>query len=220
MSVSIKDKIKTIIELIKEPATLSALLSLKHSGYLVDIGWFNAFNTGASIGKNNEPIPWLTYPFLDFISPRLKKEFDIFEFGSGNSTLYFAPRVNSITSVEHNKFWFDKLKTLIPSNAKIIFKEFYEDGNYSRSILNSDVNYNIIIIDGEDRVNCVKYSIKCLKNNGVIILDDSDRPEYKEAIELMIAEGFLYLDFWGISPGYLNRKATSVFYKTSNCLGI
>ncbi|MCH7771611.1 MAG: FkbM family methyltransferase, partial [Bacteroidetes bacterium] len=76
----------------------------------MDVGWFSAFKAGEPVDKNFEPLPWLTYPFIDFITERLSKEFNIFEFRSGNSTLFFAERVKQISSVEHNSEWYNKLK--------------------------------------------------------------------------------------------------------------
>ena len=45
MAAPLIDKIKTIIELSKDPALLRVLLSLKHSQYLVDVGWINSFKS-------------------------------------------------------------------------------------------------------------------------------------------------------------------------------
>ena len=65
------DRIKIIFKLIQSPKTLRALLSQRYSGYLIDQGWFNSFNSNEPVDFNNEPIPWLTYSFIDFIIPRL-----------------------------------------------------------------------------------------------------------------------------------------------------
>ena len=219
MAVPLKEKINVLFDLIKNKKILSALLSLKHSGYLFDIGWFNAFLRKESVGKNNEPIPWVTYPFIDFIIPRLNKNFTIFEYGAGNSTLFYAKYVKRIIAVEHNRDWLEKIKKILPENAEIIFKDD-KTSLYEESVAETKDNYDIIIIDAQKRIECMKYSIENLNEAGVIILDDSDRIEYCEVFQIMTKNGFRHLDFWGISPGYLNRKATTVFYKDKNCLGI
>ncbi len=81
-----------LLILIKEPKVLSKLLSLRLSGYLMDVGWFSEFKTGEPVDKNFEPLPWLTYPFIDFIIERLSKEFSVFEIGNGNSALIFLKK--------------------------------------------------------------------------------------------------------------------------------
>lgn len=219
MAVSFVEKISTLVKLIKEPGILSSLLSLRYSGYLADNGWFASFNKKAPLDKNGNPIPWFTYSCNDFIKGRLKKNFNIFEFGSGNSTLFFAPCVNSVTSVEHNEEWFRIQKNRIPSNVKIIFDDD-NTGGYSRSISNSNNKYEIVVVDGIDRVNCIINSVDYLSENGVLLLDDSERNEYGKGIEFLNERGFKKIDFWGIAAGILFKKCTSIFYKDRNCLEI
>jgi len=220
MEYTFKEKIKTLLILIKEPKVLSRLLSLRLSGYLMDVGWFSAFKTGEPVDNNFEPLPWLTYSFIDFITERLDKEFSVFEFGSGNSTLFFAKRVKQVSSVEHNSEWYNKLKSKIPANSNLILSKSDSRDDYIAVLKQSDKKFDLIIIDGIHRVDCCLSVINHLTEKGVIILDDSEREQYSEGIEYLMKEGFKRIDFWGISPGYLYRKNTTVFYKAQNCLGI
>ena len=80
--------------------------------------------------------------------------------------------------------------------------------------------FDIIIVDGRDRVNCCYQSLAALNENGVLVLDDSEREKYSDAIVFLKGKGFKELSFSGISPGLFYRKSTSVFYKANNCLGI
>ena|SRR5690554_1347836 len=86
---------------------LRSILSFGIKGYLAEIGWFVAHKHKSSVNGENEPIPWLTYSFIDFLENRLNKEQSVFEFGSGNSTRYFAKKVNHISSLEHDKAWYE-----------------------------------------------------------------------------------------------------------------
>lgn len=218
MVVSLIDKIKTLLR--ADFSVIRILLSQLHSGYLLDNGWFQSYKNKTSVDKNGNPIPWVTYPFIDFIYERLNKEIDIFEFGSGNSTLFYATKVKSITTVEHDKQWFNKISKIIPENSKIIFQEADTDGDYCRCIKKTNKKFDIIIVDAVDRVNCIYNSLDSLSDNGIIILDDSERIDYKDGINFLINNNFRRLDFWGIAPGILFRKCTSVFYKKNNCLWI
>jgi hypothetical protein len=218
MAVSFQQKVKIVLRLLQNPQELSALLSLKHSGYLQEWGWFNAFNQKSSIGKDNEPLPWVTYPFISFIQPRLKKDFLLFEYGSGNSTLFYSRYVKKITAAEHSSEWYERISAKAPANAEIIYNSVSE--NYSRTINKTDEKYDIIIVDAIERVECIFESVAHLTSGGVIILDDSDREEYFPGKDYLVTKDFKYIDFWGISPGYLNNKCTTVFYRTFNCLGI
>jgi len=218
MAVNLTDRIKTLLK--ADFSVIRILLSQLHSGYLLDNGWFKSYKNKTSIDKNGNPIPWVTYPFIDFIRERLNKEINIFEFGSGNSTLFYATKVKSLITVEHDKKWFDKISNIIPENAKIIFQEADTDGNYCRCIKTTNKKFDIIIDDALDRVNCIYNSLESLSEKGVIILDDSERKEYNEGVDFLIKNNFKKLDFWGIAPGILFKKCTSVFYKKNNCLGI
>jgi len=218
MEISLSVRIKTILKLIRSPKTLRALLSLRHVGYLIDNGWFNSFDSKTPLNSNNEPIPWLTYPFIDFITPRLSNQLTVFEFGAGNSTFFYAKRVKEVFSVEHNRDWYNKISNEIKGNVNLIYKEV--DDEYPKVIQSFNKKFDIIIIDAEERVNCIKNSLDALNDSGVIILDDSERIEYKEGIDFLKENGFKQLDFWGIAAGILFKKCTSIFYKTGNCLEI
>lgn len=220
MAISFDKKINTIFKLLVEPKVLSALLSLRYSGFLVDNGWFESFRKKTPLDKFGNPVPWFTFSCNDFLKERLRKDFNIFEFGSGNSTLYFASNIGKVTSLEHNETWYKLLKNRIPGNAEIIFCDLKKNTDYSRCIEQPDETYNIIVVDGIERVNCLKNSVKFLKEDGVIILDDSEREEYKEGKEFLRSKGFKDLDFWGIAAGELYKKCTTIYYKEQNCLDI
>jgi hypothetical protein len=199
---------------------IRTLLSFGIKGYLTETGWFKAYRSRSPVGADGEPIPWVTYSFIDFIAERIQKKHTVFEFGSGNSTLYYAKRAQRVVSVEHDKAWFDKISGSGPENSEIIFCELRKDGDYSRMPLSLKLKFDIIIVDGRDRVSCCYHSPEALTEQGVVVLDDSERAAYHPAREFLLGNGFKELSFSGISPGLFYRKSTSVFYKPGNCLGI
>ncbi len=212
--------LKALTELIAKPSRLKALLSYGHKGYLNSIGWFTAFDKKQAVDGDGKALPWVTYSFIDFIKERINKTQNIFEYGSGNSTIFYAERAGSVTSVEHDKNWFDRVKNTSPSNAEMIYCELQRDGEYAKKASLLNKKFDIIIVDGRDRVRCCKYSLDALSASGVIVLDDSEREVYHSARILLLAQGFKEISFSGISPGLFYEKATSVFYKADNCLGI
>jgi len=199
---------------------LRALLSFGVKGYLAEIGWIGAFESKTPVDEFGDPIPWVTYSFIDFIKERISKEHSVFEFGSGNSTLFYAKYAGTVVSVEHDKNWFEKIKRNKANNSEIYYVELMPNGDYSKAAANSAAKFDIIIVDGRDRVNCCKHSVEALTDKGVVILDDSERVDYAEAVEFLRGKGFKHISFSGISPGLFYRKSTSVFYKDNNCLDI
>jgi hypothetical protein len=213
-------KLKALATLIAKPNRLNALLSYGHKGYLANIGWFKAFDSQQAVDANGEPLPWVTYSFIDFIKDRLNQQQRVFEYGSGSSTLFYAQRVGKVVSVEHDEAWFNKIVSSKPQNAEMIFTKLERGGEYSKKAALLGEQFDIIIVDGRDRVNCCKESIHALSSQGVMVLDDSERKDYDEARHFLKEKGFKELSFSGISPGLFYLKATSVFYKAENCLDI
>ena len=214
------NKINLLFKVFTSPKRLRTLLSFNDKGYLDEVGWFNAFDSRSPVDQDNNPIPWVTHSFIDFIKGRLKTQHTVFEFGSGNSTYFYAKYAGLVVSVEHDKEWYDKIVNTKPENAELIFCELVRDGDYCRMPIKLKETFDIIIVDGRDRVNCCKQAVKAVSEKGVIVLDDSERDFYKEGINYLVNSGFKELALTGISPGLFYRKATSVFYKPDNCLGI
>ncbi|MGF7216819.1 hypothetical protein GGR92_002986 [Spirosoma lacussanchae] len=214
-------------------ASVIRLVSSKDS-YLRDQGWFKSVNKAKSVGKKGEPLPWLTYPFINFIEPRLNQTLTMFEYGSGNSTLWFAQRVGEIDSVEHDKAWFNEIAPKMPANAKLTLREvdtaenysaitfmsFTDEVPYSLEVKSKGKLYDIILIDGIYRNNSVSNSVSVLNPTGVIIIDNVDYVESNESTEFLKSQGFRRVDFWGMCPLVYHDSCTAIFYKDNNCLGL
>jgi hypothetical protein len=166
----------------------------------------------------NNPIPWYTYNFISFLTPRILHRFKVFEYGCGNSTRWYASRVSEIIAVENDEGWYEKIKNTLPSNASVIFQPLGE--GYVHASQNRGHKFNIVVVDGRKRVKCTKASIDVLTEDGVLILDNSEREWYQEAKDFMQMNGFKRLDFWGMAPIVAIETCTSVFYRPGNCLNI
>lgn len=217
-----QNRIKRKLSLLFDLKFVRFFLGLRNHGYLYEKGWINSCKGKNAIDKLNQPLPWYTYPFIKFIQGRLNDQLAVFEYGCGNSTLWYCDKVKSIKSVEHDKEWFDVVvnKTKHLKNVQIIYKDIKTNGEYAKEILNSKDFFDIIVIDGMDRINCSKYCLKLLKEDGIIIFDNSDRTEYAEAYNILAEKEFRRLDFWGMGPINTYEWCTSVFYRDKNFLNI
>ncbi len=207
-------KLKKVIGYFIHLKTSRLLLSLMNNGYLKDMGWLNSELSGLPVDKDNKPIPWCTYSYINFITPFLSKEKSVFEFGAGYSTLFYASKVKSVISVDHDENWIKTLKKRVLNNVSLY--HYNLNSGYTTSISNHDKLFDIIIIDGRKRVECIKNSFDKITAQGVIVLDDSEREYYKEGIDFLKGKGFKKIDFWGISPGYIHNKCTTLFCKDFN----
>lgn len=198
---------------------LRGLLSFSIKGYLAERGWITSYKLRQAVDAQGAPIPWLTYSLLDFLEGRLNRSLSLFEYGSGNSTLFFAGKVGLIHSIEYDPTWFDVIKAKMPANVELTFCDL-EGNAYENMILESQRDFDIILIDGRRRVACLKNAVSRLSSGGVILFDDSEREKYREAFEFMKKNGFRHIPFSGIAIGSIHGKCTSVFYRPENVLEI
>ncbi|SES92277.1 cytidylyltransferase domain-containing protein [Anaerobranca gottschalkii] len=182
-------------------------------------GWFKSFLTKKSINYQEEPIPWMTYPAIDFLEKRVKKHFKVFEFGCGFSTLWWAKKVDTVVACEHNSAWVQAIKENLPTNAKIIYVDISKE-DYPNSILKTGEKYHIVVIDSRDRIDCAKVAVNSLLPDGIIIWDDSQRTKDDEGKEYILAQGFKKIEFTGMGPIVKDKNETTIFYREGNCLGI
>lgn len=200
--------------------SLGSSVILRRQGPVHDSGWFRSYKEGQPVDFDGEPIPWLPYPVIDFIEKRISPDLDVFEFGCGNSTLWWARRLRRIISVEHDPLWHSRTKANLPVNAELILVELDYAGRYSNAINATGHRFDIVVVDGRDRVNCVRNSVNSLTDRGVIILDNSDRENYRSGILFLEQMGFRHLDITGLIPVVAWSGQTSIFYRHGNCLGI
>ncbi len=214
------DMLKKILRSNRFTGTLLNIYAL-YLRYLKNIGWLESTYTRNSVTLNGDPIPWISYSALDFLNKKMQSAtFDIFEYGSGNSTIWFAKRAKKIISVEHDSAFYNFMKDRIEKlpNTTYIHKGL-EDG-YSKEVLNYKNAFDLVVIDGRERVLCAKNSIGTLKKEGIILWDNSEREKYKKGYNFLLENGFKAIDFVGLAPMGFSNTQTTVFYKENNCFGI
>lgn len=200
------------------------LLVLNKNSFLYTTGWMRSVEQIKPIDAKGNPIPWMNYSFVEFITPRLKPNFNIFEYGSGNSSIYFAKYVNKVVSVEHNSDWFKLIKSVLPANASIMHVQSDTNGHYANAPLTLDRKFHMIIVDADDRTNCLFKAIDALTPDGVLLLDDShseaDCGDLNTIFNGLKNRGFNEITFSGIKPFSNTCYSTTIFYRQTNCLGI
>jgi hypothetical protein len=195
-------------------------LLLRKKSFLHQTGWIESFKEKKPIGNQGEVIPWMNYSIIEVLKNKITKEHTIFEFGSGYSTLFFASLSKEVTSIEHDREWADRISNSLPSNASIHYFKQDTDGEYCRAIHQFQKKHNIAVVDGRDRVNCLRQALQAIPEDGVIILDDSHRTRYKACFNLTSQEGYRSLTIEGIKPGHTGLFSTTIFYRDNNCLNI
>lgn len=213
--------------------SIQALLAMNRQS------WIRSFSSGLSQDENGNFIPWMTYEAIKNLKEILTTKDSIFEFGCGTSTIFFAQNTKLVISIETNRNWFEiickKIRTLkltkIEFKISDSFKKLYDDifiyGNviilllengqnnnlYQKTVNQFNKKFDYVIIDSLKRLECCHESISNIKDNGIIILDDSQRNSYKKIYDFFNKNGYKFTEFWGIAPGQIKIKNTTFFKK-------
>ncbi len=195
-------------------------LIFKSYSYLNKTGFIKSHQYIEPLDAAGQAIPWMNYAFVELLNERLNTTQRMFEYGAGFSSLYFSKRVAEITSIEYDSTWEEKLKELLKdcANHRLLFSPVGED--YIKAAQETGGNYDLILVDGRERVACFKASIEALSPHGVLILDDSDREEYQTAFSYAQEMGFKNLRISGLKPFSFLREESTFFYREDNCLGL
>lgn len=180
-------------------------------------GWFKSRKSGMPVDRDGKPIPWMTYPLISFLNNRLDDSHRVFEYGSGNSTKWLAERVNEVICVEHSVLWANTIRDKLPTNVDLVHqneKEPYVDE------VSKHGEFDVIIVDGEWRNECLASAVENLSESGVIILDNSDRDKYRPMMKNLEQQGYNSIKFRGMAPIIRTESETMVFYPSDNCIEI
>lgn len=143
------------------------------------INFDEPFSSGISGGRLmdsniNLIFPWYTRSFLKELDKWDKKNWKVFEYGSGDSTKWWKNKSKLVISVDSDENWSRQTGAFFTKNKE----EFI---NYPLNFIN-DYKFDCIIIDGDPvewRDECTEIAISCLKNNGILIIDNYNQASIK-----------------------------------------
>ncbi len=200
--------VKIIIKIIgKDSLTFHLKLSDRCREILDLNGYENSIKKGLPVNISGNPYPWFTYPLINFLEQFNFTDKKIFEWGSGNSSLYFAAKCFSIISIESSAKWFQHVKDNKLQNQEILLRNNKE---YVNSIEEFDQSFDVIIIDADFRIECAKKAPSKLNKGGLIVLDNSDW--FPEACEILRNAGLIQIDFYGFGPINTYTWCSSIFF--------
>ena len=150
-------------------------------------------------------LPWWTFEAIDRTNAFLERRPSarVFEYGSGASTIWLARRAGAITSVEHDPSWYDLVrgKTAAYDNVRLLHVPADSDAHTDTSCVSEKAGwkgrsfkayvdainreagkFDLIVIDGRARAACLRRSLPRLREDGMILFDNSHRRAYRQAI--------------------------------------
>lgn len=136
--------------------------------------------------RSNPDLPWLTPAANQILSTYLKKTDVGLEFGSGRSTLWLARRTQHLTSVEHQRQWYQAVTAQIKAaeltnvgyhlcEREALGGEDRLDSVYAQVAAKfKDESLDFVLVDGIYRSACAHLSLAKLRPGGVLILDNAN----------------------------------------------
>jgi len=166
-------------------------------------------------------MPWWSFSAIDFISSQCLETHEVFEYGSGGSTVFFARRCKKVTAIEDDAGWQQSLAVEIQTqsleNVEVSLRPFdfvKGEGFTSSDYLSAlDKFYDIIVVDGQDwsgdtRPACFARAEEHIREGGMIIVDDSWR--YAQLRECNRAKRFEV--FESVGPCRVGVTSTDIYF--------
>jgi hypothetical protein len=181
------------------------------NSYLNLTGWTRSITEGKPCKSDGSALPWMNYPMIALLKERLKSQLRLFEYGSGYSTLFFSDLVGEVVSVEYDPGWHNEISKRLPKNATLMLVTYDVDGNYCRAIHQVDGLFDVVVVDGRDRTNCIRQALSKL---------NSQRDYYQVGLEHAMDQGFKRLDIEGLKPTDNGVDRATILYRSRNCFNL
>ena len=127
--------------------------------------------------------PWVTRQFITTFDAWATKDWHALEWGSGDSTLWYAQRVHRLWTVEHNSNWADKVKARLDShgitNTTLVDSSHHDPREYVDIPIPPTLRFDFVMVDGRNRIASIVKSLPKMWDGAILALDNADRPRYR-----------------------------------------
>jgi predicted O-methyltransferase YrrM len=180
-------------------------------------GWlrYPAARWRARRGKTPER-PWIVPAAVGWLRRRIRSDWAVLEFGSGRSTVWFARRAGSVLSFEDNEYWYPRTQErLAEAGLTNVDLRLREVEGFPKEVAElPDASFDLVLVDfleapAVTRIDALKPAMKKVRPGGYLLLDDSDRPGYREAYELL--DGWRERRFIGVKDEWPEACETAIF---------
>jgi hypothetical protein len=132
-------------------------------------------------------MPWYTFPCLDYLKSIDIKQWEVFEWGGGCSTVWYSFNCAHVDCLETNPDWSNKIINYLTMNKKVNFSidviEVPPSANvphpnkdaYLGYLQTKNKMYDVIAIDGSYRNECISISLPFIKPGGLLIFDNYEQ---------------------------------------------
>ena len=180
-------------------------------------GWLRlpAARRRARLGQVPER-PWIVPAAIGWLRRRISSDWSVLELGAGRSTPWLARRAGEVLSFEDNEFWVEHTRGRLTEAGveNVELRRLPVEAFVSEIEALEHARFDLVVIDflespQADRVEAVRAARSKVKPRGYLLLDDSDRPGYAEAHQLL--EGWRERRFVGVKDDWPEVCETSIF---------
>lgn len=87
------------------------------NGFLKDSGWLDSAECKLAV-RDGAPLPWFTYGAIEFLERELPSDLSMFEYGGGQSSVYWAGRLRRLVSINHDPAFGAFIQPQLPPHAE------------------------------------------------------------------------------------------------------
>ncbi|MFL5907876.1 MAG: class I SAM-dependent methyltransferase [Solirubrobacterales bacterium] len=160
--------------------------------------------------------PWIVPAAIGWLRRRIRSDWSVLELGAGRSTPWFARKAGSVLSFEDIEFWCQHTRERLDhgglTNVDLRLKPVAEfPAEISRL---PDGSFDLVFVDfletpAVTRIDCIRPAREKVRPGGHLLLDDSDRPGYAGAFELL--RDWRFRSFVGVKDGWPEVCETGAF---------
>ena len=206
-------------ETARGPRDQGARQSRHHSarGPLTISGWLRLpiARLRARLGQVPER-PWIVPAAVGWLRRRIRGDWAVLELGAGRSTAWLARRAGRVLSFEDNEHWLAETRDRLEGmGAEGVQLRHLPVERFAAEVARlDDEGFDLVIVDflespAAERVEAVRFARPKVKPGGYLLLDDSDRPGYAGAYELL--DGWRERRFVGVKDGWPEVCETAIF---------
>jgi len=115
---------------------------------------------------------------IRFLDAYLKPTDIALEWGSGVITIWFAKRIGSLTSVENNPLWHDRISNQLERNSiknTTLLLRISDESYVGAADDFQEDSLDFVLVDGRWRGKCVDVIMEKIRPGGILVIDDSHR---------------------------------------------
>jgi SAM-dependent methyltransferase len=159
--------------------------------------------------------PWIVPAAVGWLRRRIRRDWRILELGAGRSTPWFARRAGAVVSLEDNPFWHKTTDERLREEGLQVDLRLTPVEEFPKVVAAlDDRSFDLVVVDFLEapevsRIDALRPAREKVQPGGHLLLDDSDRPGYAEAYELLAS--WRRRRFVGVKDGWPTVAETSFF---------